>query len=321
MSASIDVQQTPSSRQGSESEYQAMSNVVKVNRLTKTYGSVTAVHEVSFSLDAHKIYGLLGRNGAGKTTIMQMLTAQIFPTSGEVQVFGEHPYENSRVLSQVCFIKESQKYPNNFRVRDVLDLSAEFFPHWDRQYALALTEDFRLPLKRKMKALSRGMLSSVGIIVGLASRAPLTIFDEPYLGLDAVARGLFYDRLIEDYAGYPRTIILSTHLIDEVSRLLEHVIVIDQGRIILDEDAEALRGRAFTVVGSAATVESYAAGKTLLGREPLGALVSATIMSNGDAGDRKQAEAMGLELAPVSLQQLIVHLTSKTSERKAAEIR
>jgi len=165
------------------------------------------------------------------------------------------------------------------------------------------------------------MLSAAGIIVGLASRAPLTIFDEPYLGLDAGARGIFYDRLLEDYAEHPRTVILSTHLIDEISRLLEHILFIDQGRLVLDEEAEALRGRAFTVVGPAARVDTYTAGKELLAREPLGGLVSATVMGTGDASDRKRAEALGLELAPVSLQQLIVHLTSEPSERKAVEVR
>ena len=298
-----------------------MSNIVEIHRLTKSYGSVMAVNDVSFSLEANKIYGLLGRNGAGKTTIMQMLTAQLFPTSGSVKVFGETPYENSRVLSQVCFIKESQKYPTIYRVDDVLEMSALFFPNWDREFALALVEDFRLPLKRKMKALSRGMLSSVGIIVGLASRAPLTIFDEPYLGLDAVARGLFYDRLIADYAEYPRTVILSTHLIDEISRLLEHILVIDQGRLVLDEDAEALRGRAFTVVGPAARVDTFTAGKEVLARSPLGGQVAATIMGNGNLEDRKQALALGLSLAPVSLQQLLVHLTGEQSARKAIEVR
>ena len=298
-----------------------MSNVVEVRQLTKSYRNVTAVNQVSFSIEANTIYGLLGRNGAGKTTIMQIITAQLFATSGDVKVFGEHPYENSRVLSQVCFIKDNQKYPNTFRVIDVLEQAALFFPHWDRDFALALIEEFRLPLKRRMKALSRGMLSAVGIIVCLASRAPLTIFDEPYLGLDAVARGIFYDRLLEDYAEHPRTVLLSTHLIDEVSRLLEHILVIDQGRLILDEEAEALRGRAFAVVGPAARVDTYTAGKELLAREPLGGLVSATVMGNGDTSDRTRAEALGLELAPVSLQQLIVYLTSEKSERKAVEVR
>ncbi len=285
----------------------AMSNVVEIHRLTKSFGSVTTVNDVSFSVEANKIYGLLGRNGAGKTTIMQIITAQLFATSGQVEVFGEHPYENSRVLSQICFVKESQKYPKTLRVIDVLELGAVFFPHWDREYAFALIEDFHLPLKRRMKALSRGMLSAAGIIIGLASRAPLTIFDEPYLGLDAVSRNLFYDRLLEDYAEHPRTVILSTHLIDEVSRLLEHVLVIDLGRLILDEEAEALRGRAFTIVGPAARVDTFTADKEIIAREPLGSLVSATVMSNGDPEDRQQAESLGLELVPVSLQQFWVY--------------
>jgi ABC-2 type transport system ATP-binding protein len=319
MSAAVEVH-TGVGSDDPEKRKSAMSHVVEVNRLTKTYGKVTAVDAISFRMEAGKIYGLLGRNGAGKTTIMQMLTAQLFPTSGEVKVFGEAPYENSRVLSQVCFIKESQKYPNTFRVNDVLELSALFFPNWDREYALSLIEDFRLPLKRKMKALSRGMLSSVGIIVGLASRAPLTIFDEPYLGLDAVARGLFYDRLIEDYAEHPRTVILSTHLIDEVSRLLEHVIVIDQGKLLLDEEADTLRGRAFTIVGAASKVATFIEGKAVMARETLGALASATVQGPLDADGRRHAEALGLEIAPVSLQQLTVHLTNGTSERKAVNV-
>ncbi|HEY7355672.1 MAG TPA: ABC transporter ATP-binding protein [Ktedonobacterales bacterium] len=297
-----------------------MSNIVEIHRLTKSYGSVIAVNDVSFSVEANKIYGLLGRNGAGKTTIMQIITAQLFATSGQVEVFGEHPYENSRVLSQMCFVKDSQKYPKYLRVIDLLEQAALFFPHWDRAFALALVEEFRLPLKRRMKALSRGMLSAAGSIVGLASRAPLTIFDEPYLGLDAVAREIFYNRLLEDYAEHPRTVILSTHLIDEVSRLLEHILVIDQGRLILDEEAEALRGRAFAVVGPAARVDTFTADMEIIDREPLGGLVSATVMGHDNASARKQAESLGLELVPVSLQQLIVHLTSGKYQRKAAEV-
>ncbi|HEV8194633.1 MAG TPA: hypothetical protein VGP82_24540 [Ktedonobacterales bacterium] len=164
------------------------------------------------------------------------------------------------------------------------------------------------------------MLSVVGMVVGLASRAPLTIFDEPYLGVDAVARNLFYNRLLEDYAEHPRAVILSTHLIDEVSRLLEHVLVLDQGTLILDEEAETLRGRAFAVVGPAAAVASYTADKELLAREPFGSLVSATVLSNGDASERQEAAALGVALAPVSLQRLIVHLTGEAPERKAVEV-
>ncbi len=99
---------------------------------------------------------------------------------------------------------------------------------------------------------------------------------------------------------------------------MEHILVIDQGRLVLDEEAEALRGRAFTVVGPAARVDTYTAGKELLARAPLGGLVSATVMGNGDLKDRKLAEALGLSLVPVSLQQLIVHLTSEPSDKKGS---
>jgi ABC-2 type transport system ATP-binding protein len=163
-----------------------MGNIVEISSLTKAYGKVKAVDNVSFTLEEGKIYGLLGRNGAGKTTIMHLITAQLFATSGVLKVFGETPYENNRVLSQICFIKESQKYPDNFRVVDVLNVSPLFFPNWDSELAYSLIQEFRLPLTRRVKKLSRGMLSSVGIIVGLASRAPLTIFEglhnEPSIG-------------------------------------------------------------------------------------------------------------------------------------------
>ncbi|WP_028544360.1 ABC transporter ATP-binding protein [Paenibacillus taiwanensis] len=296
-----------------------MSKIIEVNQLTKTYGGVHAVDHVSFTIEEDKIYGLLGRNGAGKTTIMHMLTAQLFPTSGELNVFGGNPYENESILRQICFIKESQKYPDIFSVHDVLEVAAASFPNWDREYAHDLVGDFRLPLKRMVKKLSRGMTSAVGIVIGLASRAPLTIFDEPYLGLDAVSRSLFYDRLIEDYSEHPRTIILSTHLIDEVSQLLEHVLVIDEGRLIMNEDADDLRGRAFTAVGASTKVEAFIAGKEVINRTPFGGMTSATVIGSLLSDDKKQAEAQGIEVTPVSLQQLIVHLTKSGSDRKGVK--
>lgn len=298
-----------------------MSTVVSAIGLTKSYGKFTAVNDVSFELEENRIYGLLGRNGAGKTTIMHMLTAQLFPTRGELKVFGEEPYENNRVLSRLCFIKESQKYADNFRIVDVLAAGSYFQPNWDQDYALSLVEDFRLPLKRRMKKLSRGMLSSVGIVVGLASRAPVTIFDEPYIGLDAVARSMFYDRLMQDFTENPRTIILSTHLIDEVSGILEHVLLIDQGRLLLDEEADALRGRAYSVAGKSSRVDEFSAGRKAIHRDTFGSLASAAIMGGLDAETRGRAESLGLEVAPVSMQQLIVHLTGGNSEGKAANDR
>jgi ABC-2 type transport system ATP-binding protein len=286
-----------------------MTTVVDVHDLTKRFGSVTAVDDVSFSLDEGKIYGLLGRNGAGKTTLMSLLTGQEFATTGRIEVFGESPVENARVLERVCFIKESQRYPDDFKVKHVLRMAPRFFPLWDQAFADRLVADFRVPLDRRMKKLSRGQFSAVGVIVGLASRAPLTFFDEPYLGLDAVARQLFYDRLLADYAEHPRTVVLSTHLIDEVSELLEHVLVIDDGRLLVDSPAEELQGSATTVVGGREAVERFVGGREVLHRDGIGGLVSLTV-AGLTAAERSAARSAGLELGPVSLQQLVVRLTS-----------
>jgi ABC-2 type transport system ATP-binding protein len=286
-----------------------MTTVVEVSGLTKKFGKFAAVDDVSFRIEENTIYGLLGRNGAGKTTVMQLLTGQQFATSGTINVFGQPPVENAGVLSHVCFIKESQPYPEDFRPKHVFASAPWFFENWDADFAGQLIRDFNLPLNRRIKKLSRGQLSAVGVIVGLASRAPLTFFDEPYLGLDAVARQIFYDRLLQDFAEHPRTIILSTHLIDEVSALLEHVLVIDGGRIIIDEDADALRGSAATLAGTRAAVDGFVANRTVLHRESLGGLTSVTVDHLG-AAERADAKAAGLDVGPVSLQQLIVRKTS-----------
>ncbi|GAB3408427.1 ABC transporter ATP-binding protein [Schumannella luteola] len=288
-----------------------MTAVVRTRGLTREYKELTAVDDVTIEFEENRIHGLLGRNGAGKTTLMSLLTGQEFATRGEIEVFGQDPVENAAVLSQVSFIRESQRYPEDFQVRHVLGTAPRFLPHWDQDFADRLIDDFRLPVKRRIKKLSRGQLSAVGVIVGLAGRAPLTFFDEPYLGLDAVARQLFYDRLLEDYSENPRTIVLSTHLIDEVAQLLEHVIVIDNGRIVVDQEADALRGSATTVVGRRADVEAFVGAREVLGREGIGGLASVTV-AGLSPDERRAATAAGLELAPVSLQQLVVRLTGAT---------
>ena len=290
--------------------------IVRTAGLTRRFGDITAVDDASFELHADRIYGLLGRNGAGKTTLMHLLTGQDFPTAGRLEVFGHAPAENAHVLQRLCFIKESQRYPDDFRVKHVLRSAPWFFENWDADFAEQLVDDFRLPLNRRIKKISRGQLSAVGVIVGLASRAPLTFFDEPYLGLDAVARQTFYDRLLADYVEHPRTVVLSTHLIDEVADLLEHVLVIDGGRIILDEGADELRESATTLVGPRAKVDAFVGARDVLHRDGIGGLTSVTV-SGLSAPERREATAAGLELAPVSLQQLVVHLT-RSSEKEFA---
>ena len=227
-------------------------------------------------------------------------------------MFGASPYENDAVLRDICFVKEGQRYPDHFRIKDALTAAAMLFPRWDADLAADLLADFDLPAKRPVKKLSRGMTSAVGIVIGLASRAPLTLFDEPYLGLDAVARQLFYDRLIADYAEHPRTVVLSTHLIEEIADLLEHVLLIDHGRVLLDDDAESLRDSAVTVTGPGDKVQSFARQHELLHTESLGGYSRAVVRTHG-AADRHAAAAPGLTVESTNLQQLVVAMSLQTS--------
>ncbi|MET7418259.1 ABC transporter ATP-binding protein [Dactylosporangium sp. NPDC005555] len=281
--------------------------VVSVQGVSKRFGPVAALDDVSFDLHRNGIYGLLGRNGAGKTTLMQLLTGQQFATGGTIRVFGADPVENAAVLQRISFVKESQRYPDTFKVRHVLFAGRLLHPAWDEAFARSLVADFQLPVGRPVKKLSRGMLSALGVIVGLASRAPLTFFDEPYLGLDAVSRQLFYDRLLADYAEFPRTVVLSTHLIDEVSDLIEHVLLIERGRIVLSEAVDTLRGQVVTLTGPATAVDALTANTDELHRDRLGGLTRATVRGTVSADRAREA---GVRVEPVSLQQLVVRITS-----------
>lgn len=285
-----------------------MTAIVEVEHVSRRFGSVLAVDDASFRVEEHAITGLLGRNGAGKTTLMQLLTGQDFVSAGRVRLFGQNPVENAAVLGRTCFVKESASYPDGFHGSHVLRVASWVYPHWDEAYARELVASFDVPLDRRMKKLSRGQRSAIGVVVGLASRAELTIFDEPYAGLDAVARQTFYDHLLADYAEHPRTIVMSTHLIDEVADLLEHVLVIDAGRMLIDAAAEELRGSATTLAGRRVDVERFVAGREVLGSEQLGGLVQVTV-AGLDPAERAAAVAAGLEVTPVSLQQLVIGRT------------
>jgi ABC-2 type transport system ATP-binding protein len=292
-----------------------VTTVATLDAVTLQFRGHTALSGISTAIEADTITGLLGRNGAGKTSLMQLLTGHRLPTSGRVQLFGRSPYEDDDVLRRICFIKESQRYPDQFRVRDAVAAAARLYPGWDHDLAASLLADFDLPAKRQIKKLSRGMVSAVGIVLGLASRAPVTLFDEPYLGLDAVARQLFYDRLLADYADHPRTIVLSTHLIEEISDLLEHVLLLDRGRVLLDADADSLRATALTVAGPARQVQTFGSVHEVLHCESMAGRARAVVRT-GSAADRRVATDLGLTVEPTSIQKLVVAM-SRAATRTA----
>ncbi|WP_440895088.1 ABC transporter ATP-binding protein [Amphibacillus sp. Q70] len=282
---------------------------IKVNQLSKTYGSTHALNNVSLTLAGNKIYGLLGRNGAGKTTFMDILSGQILASSGDITIDGENPFENQKLSESICLIKEANNFSPELKIQQALKLYAFFYPNWDQDMAEELLEIFNLKQSAKIKALSKGMESALGITVGLASRAPITIFDEPYIGMDAPSRKKFYEILLEDYQENPRTIIFSTHLIDEVSLMFEEVIILQQGSIILQETSEDLREKTVAISGPKEKVDTFLAGKEIIQRTDLAGSAFAYVF-----GNRKEAQALGLETDGVPIQELMIHLTEQKGE-------
>jgi ABC-2 type transport system ATP-binding protein len=242
-----------------------MTPAISVAGLTRRYRDQVALDQVTLDLEPGSITGLLGRNGAGKTTLLRILAGQEFASAGTVTVLGASPVENETVLHQMVFVREDQSYPD-LKVRRAIPVASWFYPNWSHELADELLEEFDLPLNRKVRRLSRGMRSALGIVIGLAARAEVTLFDEPYAGLDPVSRQVFYDRLLADYAEHPRTVLLSTHLIDEAAGLFEKVVVIDRGRIVLNTAADDLRGAATSVSGPAIAVAEFTAGRPVWNR-------------------------------------------------------
>ena len=166
--------------------------------------------------------------------------------------------------------------------------------------------------RRSVTKLSRGKKAALACVIGLASRAPLTIFDEAYLGMDAPSRSAFYDELLADYMRHPRTIVISTHLIEEVSSIFEQVAIIDRGRLVVQGDTDEIRARGASVIGPAEVVDRVA-GNAVVGERRLGSTKSVTVYGDLGADFAADVRAAGLELGPVSLQDLFIHLTSSRS--------
>lgn len=285
---------------------------VQVRDLTVRYGDEVAVDRLTLDIPPGSITGLLGRNGSGKTTLLSTLAAFRRPTSGQVLVDGEDPWENERVMAGTCLVRESGDVLADERLTATLDYLEDARPHFDRAFAERLLDVFELAPRSKPGKLSRGKKSAFGAVLGLATRAELTMLDEVYLGMDAPSRYAFYDALLTDYVDHPRTIVLSSHLIDEIERLFEHVVVIDHGALLLAEPADELRARGLTVTGPSDAVERFAAGRTVLGRQQLGRTAQVTLFGPRAGDDAARARDLGVELGPVDLQDLFVHLTART---------
>ena len=275
---------------------------ISTKHLRKQYLKEVALHDLTLELNGEKIVGLLGKNGAGKTTLMRILAGHFQQTSGTINVNGKSPFNNYEVTKDICFIMEINE---KFRVKDILAVSAEFYPNWNHAYAEKLIDLFQLKRKQKVKSLSKGMYSALGIITGLASHAPLTIFDEPYIGLDASYRSLLYDLLLESYQQHPRMIILSTHLIDEVSKLFEEIVILQNGQLMLHEKSDDLERKHLVLTGNAEEIDRVTQHRQVIYESTM--LGQKMVVLYGE----EMTDVGTLKVSRASLQELFVYLTKE----------
>lgn len=278
---------------------------IEVRQVSKSYGTVQALSDVSVSFGEQKIYGLLGRNGAGKSTLLNVVTNRIFADGGEVLVDGEPAAGNDRALSKLYLMSEKTYYPENMKVGTAFRWTKNFYPEFDEDYARNLAGSFLLNTNSHIKSLSTGYLSIFKLVMALSVNVPYVLLDEPVLGLDANHRELFYRVLLAKYGEKPFTVVLSTHLIEEVASLIEDVVILKEGKVIRNESREELLSKGYTVSGSARAVEEYLRGKDVLGVDSIGGLRTAYLLGKPDRSNPE----LGLEFSGLDLQKLFIQLT------------
>jgi ABC-2 type transport system ATP-binding protein len=281
--------------------------ILELNHLKKSYGATDALHDVSLTFKDTGIYGLFGRNGAGKTTLLDIVAARIFADSGHVTCYGKDISKHPGIVADnLCYMPEKHYFPVNLKIKTLLSFARQSFANYSVETEERLCQVFNLDTNKKYKALSRGYQSIFRIVLGLASNAPITIFDEPVLGLDAVARDRFYQQLIEEFAENPRLFIVSTHLIEESADLFNEAIIINQGIVVKQGSVDAMLSNYYYVSGQIDRVNDFIENRTVLNSRIVNTLK--TIVVEGDL--EATHPIPGLRFSPLTIQNLFIHLTS-----------
>jgi ABC-2 type transport system ATP-binding protein len=209
--------------------------IVEVRGLSRRFGNKQALIDVNYEVFQGRIYGLVGANGAGKTTLIQHLLGLLRTKSGVVRVFGLDPVRDPvGVLGRVGYLSERRDLPDWMTVDELMRYTQAYYPAWDPQYAKTLLASFALDPKKKIIDLSDGMRAQVGLIAAVAHRPDLLLLDEPSSGLDAIVREDILEAIVRTIVDDGRTVVFSSHLLEEVERMSDHVTMIHEGRIVLD---------------------------------------------------------------------------------------
>lgn len=288
-----------------------MTRKVEANNISVSFNEFEALRDINFALENGKIYGLIGRNGAGKTSLLSLLAAYRKATSGEIKIDGENVFENEKAMAQVTFVHQTDYKDNHDTIIKYFDLAERYRPTFDRKYAEQLVKVFQLPTNKPLRKLSTGMQSAFNVTIGLANRTPVTIFDEAYQGMDAPTREIFYNEVLEEQARNPRIFILSTHLISEMEYLFDEVLIIHQGKLVLQEEVDSLLERGYSVTGPTSDVIEVTAGLHVLNEEQLGGTKSMMLYGELTKEKEEEIQQKELEIGNVTLHDLFIHLTKE----------
>src|SRR3989441_9757058 len=217
-------------------------SVVTVSELTRRFGATTALASVSLSMPRGAVYGLVGAHGAGKTTLIKHMLGPLQAESGSVRVLGLDPVADPvAVLSRIGYLSEENGLPGWMRVDELIQYTSAFYPKWDDNYAEELQRTFALDAAAKIKNLSKGQKARAGLLIALAHRPELLLLDEPSSGLDPIVRRDILGAVVRTIADEGRTVLFSSHLLDEVEEVADHVTMIDVGRIVLSAPLKAIK--------------------------------------------------------------------------------
>ena len=250
-----------------------MPALIEARDLTKKYGAHVALDRANFTVEAGRIVGLIGPNGAGKTTALRAILG-LTAYEGRLKVLDREPFrERAELMRDACFIADVAVLPAWLRVDQAIDFVAGVHPRFRRDRAVALLAKTGITGERRMRELSKGMKTQVHLALTMAIDAKLLVLDEPTLGLDILARRAFYDALVNDYMDDTRTILITTHQVEEVENLLTDVLFIDKGRIVLDSSLDDIATRYAAVAVAADNLDAARAGKPFHERRMLGKVV------------------------------------------------
>lgn len=284
---------------------------IQVQAIQQAFHGQTVLDNVSLTFEPNKIYGLLGRNGAGKSTLLNLISNRIPANHGTITLDGESMRDNDQALGKIYLMSEVNLYPERARVNQLFKTTAQLYGGFNSAYAAQLTAAFGLDGNARFGKLSTGYRTIFKLIVALCVPVDYVFLDEPVLGLDANHRELFYNELIETYSTEPRTFVISTHLIEEIANLIEHVFVLNDHHIIVNGEVTDILAKAYSITGPAADVARYTQGLNVIGHDHLGG-ITAHYVYGALEDDRPIPDTVKVE--HLDLQKLFVSLTNTKEE-------